>query len=288
VESLRPEMPEGTDEEGTAHGAPARTAGAKHWLWFLVLIGYAGYFGYLLFSGKLEDLVSPRMTVFVVVGFVTLVLFVVVRAVGLVRRAPVPPLKSGFILFLAPFVFVPFTLNPNSALLSLNRGVLLDQESPRIDLTTKLQTAVNPFLPKADPKPVPKNGPIPASGVIVLDQRNYYAAYQELYSNPDAFAGRTIRVSGFIYHNGAGTSSSLIVARELMWCCAADAVTIGFITQPAESAALRDAEWVTVSGTLATTTYANPYTQVSSVVPLIRIERIDPMKGPDFAFVYPG
>ena len=57
-------------------------------------------------------LVSPRMTVFVVVGFVTLVLFVV-RGVGLVSRAPASPLKSGFILFLAPFVFVPFTLNPN-------------------------------------------------------------------------------------------------------------------------------------------------------------------------------
>ncbi len=288
MESLRPEMPEESDDEGIAHGAASRTAGAKHWLWFLVLIGYAGYFGYLLFSGKLEDLVSPRMTVFVVVGFVTLVLFVVVRGVGLVSRAPASPLKSGFILFLAPFVFVPFTLNPNSALLSLNRGVLLDQDSPRIDLTTKLQAAVNPFLPNADPKPVPKNGPIPASGPIVLDQRNYYNVYQELYTNPDAFVGRTIRVSGFIYHYGTGTSGSLIVARELMWCCAADAVTIGFITQPAEGVALRDAEWVAVSGILATTTYANPYTRVTSIVPLIRIERIDPMKGPDFAFVYPS
>ncbi|HTU02983.1 MAG TPA: TIGR03943 family protein [Candidatus Sulfotelmatobacter sp.] len=270
-----------------AGGAQSRTPGVRDWLWLFVLTGYAGYFGYLLFSDKLQDLVSPRMTVFVVVGFATLVLFVVVRAAGLARRRPASPLKSGFILFVAPFLFVPFTVNPNSALLSLNRGVLLDQNGPRIDLTTKLQAAVNPFVPEADPKPVPSDGPIALSGSIVLDRKNYYAVYQELYSNPDAFVGRTIRVSGFIYHYGTGTSGRLIVARELMWCCAADAVTIGFITQPTE-AALSDAEWVAVSGTLATTTYANPYTHLSTTVPLIKVDRIDPMKGPDFAFVYPS
>jgi len=259
----------------------------KRWLWFVVLTGYALYFAYLLFFGKLEDLVAPRMTVFVVFGFVTLVLLAGVQLVRLVKGAPASPLSGGFLILLAPFAFVPLSLNPNSAILAMNKGVSLEQGGPPIDLTTKLQAAVNPFLPKPKPKPVPKNGAVPAIGQIVLGQQNYYPVYQELYDNPAAFAGRTIHATGFVYRGRTEPSGEFIMARELMWCCAADAVAIGFITQSDQTSALKDSEWVAVTGTLATTSYVDRYTQVKSTVPLIKVSRIDHLKGPDFAFVYP-
>lgn len=265
-------------------------AGLKPWIWLAVLTGYAGYFGYLLFSGRLEDLVSPRMTVFVVLGFVTLVAFLLVRILAIVKRSPQAPLKRGLVLFLAPFAFIPFALNPNSALLSLNRGISLEQGQgpPPIDLTTKLHAAVNPFLPQPKPKPLPRNGAVPRTGTIVLGKNNYYRVYQELYADPAAFVGRTITVSGFVYHDPKEPAGRFIAARELMWCCAADAVAIGFMTHSKNAIPVKSTEWVSVTGHLATTDYVDRYTQVKSVVPVIEISHIDHLKGPDFVFVYPS
>jgi putative membrane protein len=267
---------------------PPRRTGVKHWLWLLVLMGYAGYFGYLLFSGRLEDLVSPRMTPFVVIGFVTMCVFTCVRLAALLRGPAAASLGRGFPLFLVPFALLPFSLNPNSALLSANRGISLEQGAPAVDLTTKLQAAVNPFTPKQPPEPVPKNGAIPADGPIVLSQKNYYRVYQELYSNPEAFASRTSRVTGFVYRQPGAPATRIILARELMWCCAADAVAIGFETDSASTASLKNGQWLSVVGRLATTTYEDTYTHVRSTVPLVTAVHVDLMKGPDFAFAYPS
>jgi len=268
---------------------PAIRIGLKQLVWIATLTGYAGYFGYLVFSGRLEDLVSPRMTVFVVLGFITLVAFLLVPIIGLVRGSPQAPLKRGLILFLVPFAFVPFAMNPNSALLSLNRGVSLEQGQgpPAVDLTTKLHAAVNPFVPAPKPKPVPKNGAVPSAGTIVLNRDNYYRAYQELYANPQAFVGRTISVSGFVYHDPKAPAGRFIAARELMWCCAADAVAIGFMTSTSSPVKLASTQWVSIKGKLATTEYVDRFTQVKSTVPLIEVSSIEHLKGPDFVFVYP-
>jgi len=267
--------------------AQRRNAGIKEYLWAIVLAGYAIYFAYLITFNKLEDLVSPRMTVFVVLGFIALLVLLGAQVAQLVRRDIHTPRSGGFLLFLVPFAFIPLALNTNSALLSVNRGISLEQGGPRIDLTTKLHAAVNPFLPAPKPKPASSDGAIPVEGPIVFDQKNYYQAYQELYDNPDAFAGRTVEATGFVYHDSAGPKDRFIMARELMWCCAADAVVIGFDTQYSQATGLSAQEWVSVQGTLSTTSYVDPYTQLETKIPLIKVTSIEPLKGPDFAFVYP-
>jgi len=261
--------------------------GIKEYLWAIVLAGYTIYFAYLIIFNKLEDLVSPRMTVFVVLGLIALALLVVSQVAQLVRRDIRTPRAGGFLLFLVPFAFIPLALNTNSALLSVNRGISLEQGGPHIDLTTKLHAAVNPFLPAPKPKPIASGGAIPTTGPIVFNQKNYYQAYQELYDNPDAYVGRTVEATGFVYHDSAEPSDRFIMARELMWCCAADAVVIGFDTQSSQARGLAAQEWVSVSGTLSTTTYVDPYTQLATKIPLIKVGTVEPLKGPDFAFVYP-
>ncbi len=255
------------------------------YLWLAALVGYAVYFAYLLLSGGLWNLVSPRMTVFVATGLAALLLLIAVQLRRLVLGGPRAALKPGLFLFLVPFAFLPFSLRDDGAILAGNGGISLGQDGARLDLTTKLQKAVNPFLPAPKPQPPPKDGAVPSSGPIVLDQRNYYAVYQELYDSPAAFAGRTIQASGFVYP-GPGRGD-FIMARELMWCCAADAVGIGFVTSPGASALPEGSAWVSVRGTLGTTTYVDRGTGLSSIVPMIRVESLDRMKEPDFAFVYP-
>ncbi|HUW41808.1 MAG TPA: TIGR03943 family protein [Rectinemataceae bacterium] len=275
-------MPRGAIGSRPLHSGPSIRRG----LWLAALVGYAAYFAYLLLSGGLWNLVSPRMTVFVAIGFAILLLLIAVQLRRLVVGGPGAALKPGLFLFLVPFAFLPFALNDNPAVLAMNGGISLREGGPRIDLTTRLQKAVNPFLPAPKPPPSPpKGGAVPLTGPIVLDQSDYYAVYQELYDSPAAFAGRTIEASGFVYPEPG--RRDFIVARELMWCCAADAVGIGFVTHPGASAPPEGSAWVSVRGILGTTTYADRGTGLSSIVPMIRVESMDRMKEPDFAFVYP-
>ncbi len=259
----------------------------RRWLWTAALAGYAFYFAYLVISGNLENLVSPRMTVFVVIGILVLALIVVAQVRQLLSGKQTGRLPGGLVLLFTPFAFLLFVINSNGSVIDGSTGVSLEGGGPHLDLTTKLQKAVNPFLPDAKPAPVPANGPISSTGPIVLDKNNYYAVYQELYSNPAAFEGRSIHATGFVFPHAGGNPNEFITARELMWCCAADAVGIGFITSVDSVALPARSAWVTVDGTIGSTTYIDQYTQIKSRVPLIHAKTVKIMKGPDFVFAYP-
>ncbi len=258
----------------------------KEIAWFAILAGYTGYFFYLIAFDKLQDLMHPRMTPFVVVGLVGLAVFTFFQGRRMIRRPQEG--RKGMLLFVVPFAILPLTLGANSSVLSANGSISLGGGPAPIDLTTKLQASVNPFLPTPKEKPAGvKNGIIPAAGPIVLDEKNYYVVYNELYAHPDAYAGRTVRVTGFVYRDSTEPAGQFIAAREMMWCCAADAVEIGFIADAKSAPSLARDEWVSVEGLLSTTSYVNQYTRLRSTVPLIEVSRVARLGHPDFAFVYP-
>jgi putative membrane protein len=260
--------------------------GDRRRLIFPVVLGaYTLYFGYLLISGRLEDLVSPRMTIFVALGVAALAVLLAAQVYRLRTRTGAPHFRNGVLLFFVPLVLVPLTIRTNSALMVSSGGISLEQGGPHIDLTTKLHAAVNPFLPQPKPEPISPKGPIAEAGPIVLTKDNYYAVYNELYANPQAFSGRTIRASGFVFGDKSAPDS-FIMARELMWCCAADAVGIGFVTRLGGPLP-KSATWVAVSGRLATTPYVDRYTRVHSIVPMIEVTSIRTLEEPDFVYVYP-
>jgi uncharacterized repeat protein (TIGR03943 family) len=69
--------------------------------------------------------------------------------------------------------------------------------------------------------------------------------------DPEAFAGQTVDVVGFVYRDEEMPADQFMVARFLIVCCAADAVPVGLPVRYAEAAHLELDTWVRVRGTFA-------------------------------------
>jgi putative membrane protein len=89
--------------------------------------------------------------------------------------------------------------------------------------------------------------------------------------NPRDYKGKPVRVSGMILHASASVPAGYVmVMRYLVTCCIADARPVGVIVKDTSHGALRDSQWVTVTGTMGS---ANEGGQQVTVVNPTRIVR---------------
>ena len=250
------------------------TAPTRHFaeaLWTLVLAAYAALLAYLLLTGRLTDLVHPRMTPLVAVALVLLLLLAVAQGRSFLAGRRVNQRRPLLALFILPFMAVPLFLRSTG-----NAKV----EAQDLSISAA-------FAPSAVAAPrVPAD--IPSSGPIVIDQDNYYRFYRTILSRPQAYTGRTLVVTGFVYHapqlKGA---TRFLTARELMWCCAVDVTTIGFVSDLEQGTVPPEDSWVMARGTLETTTVDSPDGSGPTVVPLLRVNTLQTMEGYDYTYVYP-
>jgi len=254
------------------HESGTRRFSPQELLWAGVLLAYSVLFGYLLVSGRIRDLVHPRFVPFTVMGALCLLLLSGAQIASAVRRRQPRPPRSVLALFLLPFVAVPLFVASSSSILAGDANV----------------TIASAFSSAAGVSGVASAAPIPATGPIVLNRENYYSVYTAIYDSPAAYTGRRVTVTGFVYKSplvqGPGR---FLTARELMWCCAVDVATIGFLSDFSGGTIPAADTWVTVSGTLATTTMTLPEGNGPSTVPLLLVDTLRVMKSHDFTFVYP-
>lgn len=69
--------------------------------------------------------------------------------------------------------------------------------------------------------------------------------------NPADYRGKPVSVTGLVVHDPASTPKGyFMVIRYLVTCCIADARPVGLIVKDSSNGALKDNQWVTVSGTM--------------------------------------
>jgi putative membrane protein len=82
------------------------------------------------------------------------------------------------------------------------------------------------------------------------DDASYWALYNRIYDHPQEAAGHQIRIQGFVYRESSWPAGEFLVARQLMWCCAADMGVVGFRVQAHGQAIPVENQWVNVRGEL--------------------------------------
>ncbi|HZU13788.1 MAG TPA: TIGR03943 family protein [Chloroflexota bacterium] len=83
--------------------------------------------------------------------------------------------------------------------------------------------------------------------------------------NPHDYLGKPVQVTGMVLHDSAGVPpGDVMVMRYLITCCIADARPIGVVVHD-PTGALKDNEWVTVTGKMGEQTYQGQ--AVSVVMP---------------------
>ncbi|MGO4370251.1 TIGR03943 family protein, partial [Paenibacillus sp. MCAF20] len=103
----------------------------------------------------------------------------------------------------------------------------------------------------------------------------------------EAFLGKEVVLSGFVYREDEMGKDRIAVSRFAMNCCSADALPYGLMIEWPKANEYASDEWVSVKGTLKTTSYMD-----NEIITLeaTKIERIEapatPYVYPDLEFAY--
>jgi len=101
----------------------------------------------------------------------------------------------------------------------------------------------------------------------------------------DAFLGKTIEISGFVYREAGMGPKQFGVSRFAINCCSADASPYGVMAKFGHADTLETDEWVSVTGTLGTTSYNDIDIIQIDVTKVVKIPAPeDPYVSPDFDF----
>lgn len=84
--------------------------------------------------------------------------------------------------------------------------------------------------------------------------------------NPRDYQGKPVVVTGMVVHSPAGTPPGYImVLRYQVTCCIADARAVGLIVKDTSNGALKDNQWVTVTGAMGADRYQG--SNIAVVIP---------------------
>lgn len=112
--------------------------------------------------------------------------------------------------------------------------------------------------------------PLPAGDVLPM--RITDVVTRASWDATNAIYGRTVDITGFVVHRGA----DIYVARLAIKCCAADAVPMQVKLDGGRPAALRNDQWIEVTGTVqpGSATTANSY------IPTLAVSTLRPASAP--------
>jgi putative membrane protein len=152
------------------------------------------------------------------------------------------------------------------------------EEKPK-DVPTKHQNSITPKVaPKGFYELLQKK--ILNQSVISINDNDYVPVMNIIENNTDQFVGKTIEVSGFVYHEKGFKDNQFVVARFGISCCAADASVYGLLSTIENASALKKDTWVHIKGILQKTTYNG------EDVPYIQVQQIKSIHQPDNPYVY--
>ncbi|MFZ4452444.1 TIGR03943 family putative permease subunit [Salibacterium aidingense] len=113
-------------------------------------------------------------------------------------------------------------------------------------------------------------------------QKNLFSSYHDDISlHPREFAGKKIKLKGFVYREEGLPSNQLIMSRFLITHCIADSVVIGLLTEFEQADAFEEDQWMEIEGILDVTTYKG------AEVPVVKAKRGRVIEEPSEPYVYP-
>ncbi|SFT05015.1 TIGR03943 family putative permease subunit [Marininema halotolerans] len=230
----------------------------------------------LQFSHRLQLLVNPKVTPFILISILVLILLGLVQ-IWEMRRTPAHPVSGwGYLFLLLPLLFFLF-IPPRS----------LDSTMAAKKEITYASAVIPPQATGSVKKKPHDSNPhynkvlqdLMQQRVITLNPDNYVDRMTTIQLHAKELVGKTIRVQGFV-HYAKEEPNKLIVARYVVTCCIADASVVGFPVEIPRGTAFKEGTWIEVTGTLSTTTIE------SRRMPQIEGTEVRQISEPKNAYVY--
>jgi uncharacterized repeat protein (TIGR03943 family) len=252
----------------------AKTVSIERFLRCALMLAFSFVVSWIAGSGKLGSIVHPRSQPWVIAAGI-LALALGVAELFRIDRKPAAP--DPFSVYYAPvFALAVVCVYAGSS------GLAPGSYNPAPELS-----AFRSAIAKRDKLiDAAEKGPLPAR--IEFDDDTYWATYNRLYDDPTAAEGKPVTIQGFIYRRKDFPAGTVLVARNLMWCCSADMGIVGLAAAGPGLGALADNEWVEVSGSLFAMDLDISGAGRTIRAPCIRVESVAPVERRASTTIFPS
>lgn len=120
-----------------------------------------------------------------------------------------------------------------------------------------------------------------AQEIIDIPEKQFIEHLTALDLYRDAFMGKKVRISGFIYKEDDMGSNRFAVSRFAMNCCSADALPYGLMAEWPKASGYAEDEWVTAVGTIGLSHY------LDNEILTLELTSIERIEAPETPYVYP-
>ncbi|WP_050182674.1 TIGR03943 family putative permease subunit [Domibacillus robiginosus] len=117
--------------------------------------------------------------------------------------------------------------------------------------------------------------------VIHLTDDVFEAYYGQINADPGKYAGRTIKMNGFIFKENSLQANQLVLSRFLITHCVADASLIGFLVEFDKASNFKQDTWLEIEGTISLTSYNG------TQIPVLEVNSWKTIEEPEEPYVYP-
>jgi putative membrane protein len=226
----------------------------------LILLGMGIYFVFLIVSGNLANYINLRFQWLTYLAAALLLALGLYNVFTLLRRQANHGLRHAQITPAALFVAgIPllFALVPS-------RPLGVEAITGGVSLNAVGASTVAAY----EKTPLERN---------ILDWLREFATVE----TPAALDDQPVDVIGFVYREPGMTESQFMVARFTLSCCVADAFAIGMPVEYADSAQLKEGDWVRIQGRLQAGLFDEQPT------PIIQPDSVEVVDAPETPYLYP-
>ncbi len=237
--------------------------------WLLIIASYASLLIYVLISEKISTLFHPRNYPFFLTALFLLFLMLYRQCCNIFILKKRGNFNYSIFIFLIPLI-------TSSSVFLFSRSNI-----------TSLVRSQNTIYPVSDSTPVKSDSKPTIPEEIKMTEENYFYFYNRISENLDKLTGKKIEVSGYVFREENYEKTELVVARDLMWCCAADIAVIGFYCEVENPDSFKENEWINVTGILDKHLYHNEDLDKDYYIASVKIESAEKINPPVNEYIYP-
>lgn len=119
------------------------------------------------------------------------------------------------------------------------------------------------------------------SDTVEMAEDMFSTYYAEINDNPKSYAGKKIKMSGFVFKEEGFEKNQLVISRFLITHCIADASIIGFLTEYNGAKSIKEDTWIEIEGVLEMGDYGG------SELPIIKVTSLNVIDEPSEPYIYP-
>ncbi|WP_079710518.1 TIGR03943 family putative permease subunit [Paraliobacillus ryukyuensis] len=116
---------------------------------------------------------------------------------------------------------------------------------------------------------------------VELNEQMYTAYYQAIHNNPELYAGKEIKLTGFVYREEGFSTNQFVLGRFVITHCVADASIVGFLANLEGAEKFAEDTWMEVTGAIYLENYQG------NILPAIKITDGHTITEPQQPYLYP-